>query len=235
MKKIVSLLLALLLVLSAFCALAENADLPGNVSVKVIKEAIPNATIIAAPGDYIEVSTAGEGATTFYYCWDDETVRQVESSQPFFRFAIPADFELNTAHYFYASVGNMEDMAECFYHVIVSDKTTSFVTLETTFNGNKINPKDIIEVTGGEQIEVTAQTSLADSSIAFIGYYFVENGEKLGETNKVEGGLAAITVPDAAPGTERLLFVEAVDACDDGTENQITKTGWQGYLLKYGK
>lgn len=239
MKKITAFLLSVLVAFSMLIAgsSAEVSSMEPSVNVTVIKAFAPNSTIIVGPGDEFEVTAKGsEGEAVFFYAWDkDLPVYEIGTATPTLHFSVPSEFENNSAHLLYVSAGSVDEMANYYYQIIVSDKVTSFITLDAKLEGKDLIPEETVEVVGGEQIEITALTSLTNSSIALIGYYFVENGEKLGETNNVEGGLAAITVPDAAPGTERLLFVEAVDACDDGTENQITKTGWQRYLLKYSK
>lgn len=87
-------------------------------------------------------------------------------------------------------------------------------------------------VKNGDTIVVSA-TSLVDSEIDCLGYYFVDydTGESLTDIVDINADEIEIKLPEEEPGTRRILYVEPIDKLDDGRLSNVTKTGWQKYIL----
>jgi len=104
------------------------------------------------------------------------------------------------------------------------------VSMITMLDNRSLKNNTRYEVHGGETITIVAASSEAD--MAFISYYFAPD-MAFEERIKIVGGTAEITLPKKDPGTLLNLRVEPVASNDDGTENTVTKTGWQKYTLEY--
>ena len=111
---------------------------------------------------------------------------------------------------------------------------SEYVSMSVKFEGKEMVYASTYEVVGGEKIEVSASSK--NAPIAFIAYYFDNKGDSDSQKDanyaarkKVYDSSLTITVPTASVGTTKILWVEAVDANDDSTDNVVTKTGWQGY------
>lgn len=102
------------------------------------------------------------------------------------------------------------------------------VTMYAEINGIKMEDGGTYTVNSGDIIEVEA--SSINAQIAFIGYYWDSKEDKIKDDY---GNHLTITVPDNEPGTEKILFIEAVAANNDGDKNPETRTGWQKYYLVY--
>lgn len=231
MKKCLVITLCLFVMLTVLpqYSMAEEGI---STQVTVVSTLEANHTLVVRPDDTIRVIST-KGNTLFYYCWDKENVYEIKTTTPELVFKIPSDFKMNTAHLLYVADGNVDEFSNHFYQIIISEKQPCLVSTEYYLNGERIIPTKTYEVKGGETLTAIASTEIEGSSIAFMSYYFVENGEKVTETITSKKDVITITIPKAEPGTEKLLFIEAVDSNDDGTENFITKTGWQGFRLQY--
>jgi hypothetical protein len=108
-------------------------------------------------------------------------------------------------------------------------KAVCEVSMTVKLGTQTMTQNSTYNVEGGERINVTANSQ---AGIAFIGYFFRENGV---DTQIVDQNTDSIQiiVPTGAPGTTKSLFIEAVAKNDDGTINDVTKTGWIRYYLKY--
>lgn len=120
----------------------------------------------------------------------------------------------------------------------IASTNSENVSMSVLFNNKEMEYAGVYEVTGGETIKVSATSK--NAPIAFIAYYYNnENDSKeQQEANykartKVNSSSVTITVPTGSVGTTRVLWIEAVDSKDNGSENVVNKTGWQGYYLKY--
>ena len=102
------------------------------------------------------------------------------------------------------------------------------VTMYAEINGIKMEDGGTYTVNPGDIIEVEA--SSINAQIAFIGYYWDSKEDKIKDDY---GNHLTITVPDNEPRTEKILFIEAVAANNDGDKNPETRTGWQKYYLVY--
>lgn len=131
-------------------------------------------------------------------------------------------------------------LALVIFPVMISTASTNsdYVSMTVKLEGVSMKHGAEYTVKGGEKIKVDASSKNAD--IAFIAYYFddINDSNSQREENyknrkKVSSSSLTITVPTASIGTTKVLWVEAVDASDDGSENVVTKTGWQGYYLNY--
>ena len=91
--------------------------------------------------------------------------------------------------------------------------------------------------------EIIVNASSENGPIAFTGYFFmlvnpdeyteeqIENFKIYEDIVDVYSSTLTINVPNVEIGTKLLLWIEAVDVTDDGTDNTLTKTGWQGFYL----
>ena len=104
----------------------------------------------------------------------------------------------------------------------------SEITMYVEINGIKMEDGGTYTVNPGDVIEVEA--SSINAQIAFIGYYWDSKEDKIKDDY---GNHLTITVPDNEPGTEKILFIEAVAANNNGDKNPETRTGWQKYYLVY--
>ena len=86
------------------------------------------------------------------------------------------------------------------------------------------------EVKAGDKINVSAK-STNGSSIAFIGYYYYDEG--IATTKDIESDTITITIPSEPAGTERAIAIEAVAANNKGADDPTNRTGWQFYYLKW--
>lgn len=112
------------------------------------------------------------------------------------------------------------------------------VIMTATIDGQVLEYGETYEVNGDEEFTVNAASANAD--IAFIALYFYDKGATEEEKTlayegriKIKGGSFTILLPKADPGATKVLYIEAVDRSDDGTENVISKSGWQGIYLHY--
>lgn len=112
------------------------------------------------------------------------------------------------------------------------------VIMTAVLDGKVLENGKTYEVNGSEELTINAASTNTD--IAFIALYFYEKGATAEERTaayegriKIKGGSFTIIIPTAAPGTTKILYVEAVDSSDDGTDNVVSKTGWQGIYLHY--
>ena len=122
----------------------------------------------------------------------------------------------------------------CFATMTDSDS----VLMSAVMDGEVLEYGETYEVNGGEELTVNAASANAD--ISFIALYFYEKGATEEERTaayegriKIKGGSFTILIPTATPGTTKVLYIEAVDRSDNGTDNVISKTGWQGIYLHY--
>lgn len=104
------------------------------------------------------------------------------------------------------------------------------VAMTVTLDGKNLEDNTRYLVQGGEMVTVISQSSEAD--MAFVGYRFVAD-TTIGEITDVKGGTAEFVIPKMEPGKTLELHIEAVASNDDGSENTVTKTGWQKYTLEY--
>lgn len=231
MKKclVITLCLFVMLTVLPHCSMAEEGI---STQVTVVSTLEANHTLVVRPDDTIRVIST-KGNTLFYYCWDKENVYEIKTTTPELVLKIPSDFKMNTAHLLYVADGNVDELSNHFYQVIISEKEPCFVSIEYYLNDERIIPEHTYEVMGGETLTAIASTEIVDSSIAFMSYYFVENGQKISETITSEKEVITITIPEGEVGTEKLLLFEAVDMRDDSTTNFMTKTGWQEFCLQY--
>lgn len=247
-KKISFILSIMMLALTILPVFSVNAATT-TCSVSYGANVLPmNKAIVVKPGTKLKLQATG-GQSIINFVWDPTgNVMQVNASS--------YDLEIggkyapsnnNEAHYLYVSSSNSlndySDIRAGFYRIIVSSNHSSFVSLSSTLDGKAMTPGGTYEVVGGETFSATANTDLSD--IAFISYYFCNENENPAnvsyervEKNKLKNGKTLeLTIPTYAAGTEKLLFVEAVDKEDvsipDDGDNKITKTGWIGYRLKY--
>lgn len=125
------------------------------------------------------------------------------------------------------------------------------VSVETKMDGKKLQNESMYEVGGGEKVTIRSSSTRAE--ISFITHYFVTKDAKTGKITKTEHyedrnlkkvgtnsqgyGIyeSTVIIPEKPVGTLVNLMVEPVAANDDGSENTITKTGWQKYTLEYIK
>ena len=123
------------------------------------------------------------------------------------------------------------------------------VSVETKMDGKTLQDNTRYEVEGGETVKV--RSSSTKTSIEFITHYFVIIDPKTGDytttahykdRNLAKVGVNAqgnsiyestFTIPYKPAGSLINLMVEPVASNDDGSENTITKTGWQKYTLEY--
>ena len=117
---------------------------------------------------------------------------------------------------------------------------SQYVSMSVKLNGKELEYAGTYEVSGGEEIKVSASSKNAD--IFFIAYYYENQSDSDAEKDaayenrtKIYSSDMTITVPKLAEGSKRILWVEAVDENDDNTPNTVTKTGWQGYYLEWEK
>ena len=120
----------------------------------------------------------------------------------------------------------------------IASTNSKYVSMSVLFNGKEMVYASTYEVTGGEKIQVSASSK--NAPIAFIAYYFENEDDTESQKNEAYNNRKkeytdsfTITVPTASVGTQKILWIEAVDENDDGSSNEVTKTGWQGYYLKY--
>lgn len=118
----------------------------------------------------------------------------------------------------------------------MTDSDSVFMTV--VLDGEVIEYGATYEVSGGEELTVNATSTNAD--IAFVALYSYDKGASEEEKTaayekriKIKGGSFTILIPDASSGTTSVLYIEAVDRSDNGTDNTISKTGWQGFYLHY--
>ena len=114
---------------------------------------------------------------------------------------------------------------------------SKYVEMSVKLDGKELEYGATYDVKGGEKVKVSASSK--NAPIAFISYYFEnENDSDAAKDSayknrtKVKENSITITIPVASVGTEKILWVEAVDSEDNGVDNLINKTGWQGYILK---
>lgn len=126
---------------------------------------------------------------------------------------------------------------------------TCQVSVETKMGSKKLQNNSRYKISGGEK--VTVRSSSTKAEIEFITHYFVTKElekeeptrterykdrdlKKVGTNNQGYGIYeSTIIIPKNPAGTLVNLMVEPVAANDDGSENTITKTGWQKYILEY--
>lgn len=120
----------------------------------------------------------------------------------------------------------------------IASTNSKYVSMSVLFNGKEMVYASTYEVTGGEKIQVSASSK--NAPIAFIAYYFENEDDTESQKDTAYNNRKkeytdsfTITVPTASVGTQKILWIEAVDETDDGSSNEVTKTGWQGYYLKY--
>lgn len=117
---------------------------------------------------------------------------------------------------------------------------SEYVSMSVTLDGEELEYGGTYKVSGGERINVSAFSKNAD--IAFVAYYYEDENDSEAEKvaayanrTKVYESEFSIVVPQLDEGARRILWIEAVDKSDDGTQNVVTKTGWQGYYLEWEK
>ena len=120
----------------------------------------------------------------------------------------------------------------------IASTNSAYVSMSVRFNGSEMVYANTYEVSGGEKIQVSASSK--NAPIAFIAYFYDNENDSDAQLDanynnrtKVYSDSLTITVPTGAVGTTKTLWIEAVDAKDNGTDNEINKTGWQAYYLKY--
>lgn len=120
----------------------------------------------------------------------------------------------------------------------IASTNSKYVSMSVLFDGKEMVYASTYEVTGGEKIQVSASSK--NAPIAFIAYYFENEDDTESQKDAAYNNRKkeytdsfTITVPTASVGTQKILWIEAVDENDDGSSNEVTKTGWQGYYLKY--
>ena len=86
------------------------------------------------------------------------------------------------------------------------------------------------EVKAGDKITVSAR-STNGSSIAFIGYYYYDEG--IETVKDTAASNITITIPSEPVGTERCIAIEAVASNNQGVDDPTNRTGWQFYYLKW--
>ena len=110
------------------------------------------------------------------------------------------------------------------------DEELPDVSMTVVLNGQELEEEGTYEVKGGDKVIVTAQSNTG-STIAFIGYYFLEDGF---ETIKdVMSDSTTITLPALAAGSKRTLDIEAVGANNQGENDNSNRTKWQRFYLKW--
>lgn len=235
MRKRISLVLSIMMLALTVLPVFTVSAATYSATVKNGSTVVPmGTTVVVKPGSKITVLGNG-GAKDIYYAWDEEDVR-VLSGYNSYDLPVPSDFKDNSAHLLYVSAGTTDDIFKGdnnFYQVIISSNKTSFVTMSATLNGKSIAGESTTDVVGKETFKAVASTAIVNSSVKFIGYYFVKDGKKIGNTVDVNGNTLTVEVPEGKAGDEIKLFVEAVDARDDSTANTVTKTGWVKYTFKY--
>ena len=117
---------------------------------------------------------------------------------------------------------------------------SQYVSMSVKLDGKELEYANTYEVSGGEEIKVSASSKNAD--IFFIAYYYENQSDSDAEKDaayanrkKIYKSDMTITIPNLAEGSKRILWIEAVDQKDDNTPNTVTKTGWQGYYLEWKK
>ena len=115
---------------------------------------------------------------------------------------------------------------------------SKYVSMSVKYAGKELDYGSTYEVKAGDKISVSASSK--NANIAFVAYYFYDKGasdavqeKAYNARTKVNKASFDITVPAGTAGSTKVLWVEAVDASDDGSENVKTKTGWQLYYLKF--
>jgi len=115
--------------------------------------------------------------------------------------------------------------------VVVKEQNVEECQVEmlAVVNGMVMEDNHRYKVAAGDEIVVTAGSTETD--IAFIAYYFSNTSYE--DRIKVNADHVVITVPEGVTGSCVNLLVEPVASNDDGTPNEVTKTGWQKYTLEY--
>lgn len=117
---------------------------------------------------------------------------------------------------------------------------SKYVSMSVKLNGEELEYAGTYQVSGGEEIKVSASSKNAD--IFFVAYYYenqadteAQKDEAYANRTKIYKSDFSITIPKLAEGSKRILWIEAVDQKDDATPNVVTKTGWQGYYIEWKK
>ncbi len=114
---------------------------------------------------------------------------------------------------------------------ITLTNAASQVTMTVSMNGQTLSPDGTYKVSGGEKITVTSSSSV--SKIHMMGYYYhYEDGSET-DTYVEYSDTMTITVPTRNAGETVCLYIESVADNDDGSPNEVTKTGWKAFNLKY--
>lgn len=114
------------------------------------------------------------------------------------------------------------------FTAVTASSGSADVSMSVKLNGTELVNKATYKVKGGEKVVVKANSNTG-STIAYIGYYYVENGY---DTMKdTYSDTITITIPTMAAGTKRALCIEAVGANNTGVNDNRNRTGWQKYYL----
>ncbi len=114
---------------------------------------------------------------------------------------------------------------------VTASSNTDDVTMSVKLNGKtEMQNQYEYKVKNGEKINVSAK-STTGSTIAFIGYYYFDEG--VDSCIDVKSDSLTITVPTQPVGTEKLLVIEAVAEANRGKDDPTNRTGWQFYYLKW--
>jgi len=113
--------------------------------------------------------------------------------------------------------------------MVSATSSSADVSMSVKLEGTELADEGTYKVKGGEKIVVKANSNTG-SSIALIGYYYVEDGFNTMK-DAVNVDTITITVPTLVAGSKRTLDIEAVGANNTGVNDASNRTGWQRYYL----
>ena len=236
-KKRISLVLAIvmisLVVLPLVIVNAANKEVNASYNSTTL---VNKGAVSVTPGSSIVLTATGDDLEELFFSWDfngagNKTWMTVGKTSSY-TLPVPTEYKNGSKHQLYVSAryANSVFADTKVYMVIIRDANIHQVSMDATLNGSKVTFGNTYQVKGGEKIRVNASTSGYEASIAYIGYYYTENMK----VTDVKSNTLEITVPTAAAGSKKTLYIEAVADNDDGTKGQtLTKTGWQKIVLEY--
>ena len=237
LKKRISLLLGVVMISLAVVPFifvnAANKEVNASYNGVVLEK---DSTIAVEPGSSIVISADSNGWEELFFSCDyletDQTWMTVGKSSSY-TLRIPDEFENGSKHYLDVSAryeGGVYATTKT-YLVIIRDKDIQQVSMNVKMNSTVLTAGKTYKVNGGENIKVTASSSVKDVDIAFIGYYFSDNTDII----DVDGNSLTIPIEKRPAGTKVTLYVEAVAENDDGSEeyNENTRTGWKEFYLQF--
>ncbi len=239
LKKRISLLLGIVMISLAVVPFifVNAANKEVNASYKGVVLEDQSVTSVE-PGSSIVISAEsnaeGNDVEELLYSWDWENGTWVSAGKRnSYTLSIPDRFENGSKHHLYVIARYTGDVfaAQKKYKIFVRDEEIQQVSMSVKMNSTVLTAGKTYKVNGGENVKVTASSSVKDVGIAFIGYYFSD------DTNIIDVNAGSLTIPiEKRPaGTKVTLYVEAVAKNDDGSEkyNENTRTGWKKFYLQF--